>query len=247
MSVPSTPPIPRPSTTVLLVRDGPTGLEVLMVVRSEKSFYSSAMVFPGGVVDPEDAQDEWLDHVDGAEALDVQERALRIAGYRELYEETGILLLDAPAVAAPLSGREASFREVVAGAGGRLDLCAMTPFARWITPEGAPKRFDAHFRLCSLTTETVAISDGREVVSAEWVRPADAIALGERRERVLLPPTRCQLDLLAQAGSVDEAVAAARSRTIRPVTPSFVRREEGTFITIPADSGYPVLEHLAPR
>ena len=247
MSVPSTPPVPRPSTTVLLVRDGPAGLEVLMVVRSEKAFYASAMVFPGGVIDPEDAEDAWLDHVEGADDLQVEERARRIAGYRELYEETGILLLGARAQGGVVQVGEASFRDVVAGAGGRLDLAAMTPFARWITPEGAPKRFDAHFRLCSLKTETVAVSDGREVVSAEWVRPSDAIALGERRERILLPPTRCQLDLLAQANTVQEAVAAARGRTIRPVTPSFVRREEGAFITIPADSGYPVLEHLAPR
>jgi 8-oxo-dGTP pyrophosphatase MutT (NUDIX family) len=247
MSVPSAPPVPRPSTTVLLVRDGPAGLEVLMVVRSEKSFYSSAMVFPGGVVDPEDREEAWLDHVDGGQGLEAEERAFRIAGYRELYEETGILLLDAPAAASAPRAGEAAFREVVAASGGKLDLSAMTPFARWITPEGAPKRFDAHFRLCSLTTDTVAVSDGRETVSAEWVRPAEAIALGERRERILLPPTRCQLDLLAQAGTVEDAVAAARARPIRPVTPSFTRREEGTFITIPADSGYPVLEHLAPR
>ena len=44
----STPQVPRHSTTVLLVRDGAAGLEVLMVIRNEKAYLASAMVFPTG-------------------------------------------------------------------------------------------------------------------------------------------------------------------------------------------------------
>lgn len=247
MSAPMTVQEPRPSTTVLLVRDGRQGLEVLMVVRNPQAYLASAMVFPGGVIDPEDSDEAWFDLVDGAAGLDPDERARRIAGFRELYEETGILLLAEDGVAPTPSAGSADFREVVARSGGRLDLAAMAPFARWITPEGAPKRFDAHFRLCWTRTQMDAVSDGGETVAAEWLRPADAIELGALRQRTLLPPTRCQLDLLAQSSTVEEAVAAARARRITPVTPSFVRRADGTYITIPADAGYPVLEHLAPR
>ena len=235
-------PPPLPSTTVLLVRDGADGLEVLMVVRNARSHFASALVFPGGVIEAEDADDAWLALIDGAEDLDAVERARRIAGFRELYEETGVLLLDAPERRPKTQGAAASFLEIVRQSGGRLDLAAMAPFAHWVTPEGPPKRFDTHFRLCWRTTEMTAISDGGETVAAEWLRPADAIALGAAGERNLLFPTRCQLDLLAQAASVEAAVAAARVRRIVPVTPTFDRRPEGTFLSIPPETGYPVRE-----
>lgn len=235
-------PAPRPSTTVLLVRDGADGLEVLMVVRNARSHFASALVFPGGVIDAEDADAAWLDLVDGAEALEPVERTRRIAGFRELYEETGVLLLDAPEGRPDLGGEAAPFLEIVRRSGGRLDLAAMATFAHWVTPESAPKRYDTHFRLCWRATEMTAISDGRETVAAEWLRPADAIALGASGERNLLFPTKCQLDLLAQSDTVEAAVAAACARRITPVTPALDRRPEGTFLSIPAESGYPVRE-----
>jgi len=237
------PPIPRLSTTVLLVRDEGDGLEVLMVVRNERSYFASALVFPGGLVDAEDADPAWLELVDGAAELEPAERTLRIAGFRELYEETGVLLLEAPERPPAADDDEATpFLDLVRRSGGRLDLAAMAPFAHWVTPQGAPKRYDTHFRLCWRTTEMAAVSDGRETVAVEWLRPADAIAMGARGERNLLFPTRCQLDLLAQAETVEAAVAAARARRIARVTPVFERRPEGAFLSIPPESGYPVRE-----
>jgi 8-oxo-dGTP pyrophosphatase MutT (NUDIX family) len=239
---------PRPSTTVLLVRDGADGLEVLMVVRSDdKSQYASAMVFPGGSLDVEDADEAWLAHLDGAEALDAGERARRIAGYRELYEETGVLLLDSPARAPQGAPGERPFLEVVREAGGRLDLASMIPFANWVTPEGAPKRFDVHFRLCWVTTEMTAVSDGYETVAVEWLKPADAVELGATKARIVLFPTRCQLELLGQSATVEQAVAAAQARTITPIHSRVDRRPDGIRLSIPADSGYPVTSEFMPR
>ena len=43
---------PFPSATILMLRDGPTGLETFMVVRHHQiDFASGALVFPGGKVD----------------------------------------------------------------------------------------------------------------------------------------------------------------------------------------------------
>lgn len=237
----------RPSTTVLLVRDAPDGLEVLMVVRqNDRSQYAAAMVFPGGVVEPADSDEGWLLLCDGVEGLDDGERARRIAGFRELHEETGILLLDHPAPAPRAVVGETSFQEVVRASGGRLDLAAMVPFAHWITPEGAPKRYDVFFRLCSSPTDMSAVSDGQETVAAEWLRPANAIALGASGQRNLLFPTKCQLDLLAQSGTVEDAAAAARARRIVPVTPHVEHRAEGPLLSIPPEAGYPVCEFQMP-
>lgn len=244
---PTAPAVPRPSTTVLLIRDAADGLEVLMVVRNDKSHFASAMVFPGGVIDAEDGDDAWLGLIDGATDLDPAERMRRIAGFRELYEETGVLLIEGPTRQPPAAAEGTSFLDVVGGSGGRLDLSAMTPFAHWVTPEVAAKRYDTFFRLCWLTTEMTAISDGRETVSVEWLKPAQALALGASKERNLLFPTKCQLELLDQSRSVEEAVAAARARKIIPVSPTMDRREEGTFLSIPPESGYPVREFVIRR
>ena len=81
---------PRLAATVLLVRDGPDGLQVFMVVRHQQiEFASGALVFPGGKVEPEDL----------ALAGGDDEKAARVAAIRETYEECGVLLA-APAAAA---------------------------------------------------------------------------------------------------------------------------------------------------
>lgn len=43
-----------PAATVLPLRDGPDGMQVLMVQRNAKGTFASNWVFPGGKVDPED-------------------------------------------------------------------------------------------------------------------------------------------------------------------------------------------------
>jgi 8-oxo-dGTP pyrophosphatase MutT (NUDIX family) len=224
--------VPRLSSTVILVRER-ARLEVLMVVRNAQSYFASALVFPGGTVDPEDRDVAWDDHLIGNAVLADDERAIRIAGFRELFEETGLLLADRAMV-----GGEGAFRDIIAGQGARLDLAAMLPFAHWITPDLSPKRYDTHFRLCALTTDLVAVSDGRETVGVEWLRPEDALELGASGQRKVLFPTRLNLELLARAGSVEEAIAQAQDRSIVTVTPQVERRAEGTYVTIPPDAGY---------
>ena len=70
-----------PAASVILLRDGVTGLEVLMLRRTAKaSFAADAWVFPGGKVDPEDGADPF-----SAEAA-------RTAAARETTEEAGIVV-----------------------------------------------------------------------------------------------------------------------------------------------------------
>ena len=243
-----TPVDPRLACTVLLIRDR-GGLEVLMVERHESQNFASALVFPGGLVDPDDGFDEWDPLSIAHETLTRDERAIRVAGFRELYEETGVLLTDAdgpPLKESPHPG-EGSFLQLVEKIGARLDLDAMHPFAHWITPIFAPKRYDTHFRLCGLTTELNAVSDGTETVSVEWIRPQEAIDLGAAGERVVLFPTRLNLQMLAQSGSVEEAIDAAKARTIVTVSPRMETRPDGKFLVIPPEAGYGVAEEPISR
>ena len=95
MSDPSPPLSPAPAlpaATILLVRDRPA-LEVLMVKRHHQiDFASGALVFPGGKIEPGDADPAWAEHCRGWDAHPADERPLRIAALREAFEESGVLL-----------------------------------------------------------------------------------------------------------------------------------------------------------
>src|SRR6185369_5811191 len=101
------PVTPRPAATVLLLRDTPQGLEVLMTRRSPSaSFAPGAYVFPGGGIDESDAQAH-----DAAARRPTQPDLLltqAIAAIRESFEELGVLL------ARHADGRPAGARDIAA-------------------------------------------------------------------------------------------------------------------------------------
>ncbi len=171
---------PRPAATVILVRDGTNGLELLMVKRNPSArFMGAHWVFPGGAVDP----------VDG-----VVEAALAAAARRELREETGIQL----------------------DAGAELVL-----YARWITPERAPVRFDTCFYLASAPAGQEPAVDEAEIVAARWLTPQQAIELNAQGGFELAFPTRRQLEQLAGFASAEQLLTRSRERTdiVEPVMP----------------------------
>lgn len=147
----------KPAATILLLRDDPA-FEVLMVKRHHQiDFASGALVFPGGKSHEGDHDPAWADHTLGHADFDAEQRGLRIAAIREVFEEAGILLAshtDGSPMGdqiAPMDVRQAvdrgetAFLDVVKALDAKLDLHALTIFARWITPPLTPKRFDTWF------------------------------------------------------------------------------------------------------
>lgn len=229
-----------PAATVLILRDDP--FEVLMVRRRTSSFFSSALVFPGGVVEAEDHAEDWLPHLSGAEALSDVERALRVAACREVYEETSVLL---GAGAPPARGER--FFDIVRSAGARLPVGDLARFGHWITPEMAKKRFDTHFYLCAAPEGVEAVCDEDETVSLEWVRPGDVVEEAVAGERTILFPTLMNLRRLAESNDVAGALAAARERPVFTVLPRVEMREHGLVVVIPEEAGYGLTEFAAPE
>ena len=81
------------AATVLLLRDGVAGLEVLMIARhAESVFAGGAWVFPGGRLDPGDSAPEILRCCAEVAGADAAEMALRVCGIRETFEEARLLL-----------------------------------------------------------------------------------------------------------------------------------------------------------
>src|SRR5665213_3607808 len=215
-----------PAATILLLRDHPA-FEVLMVERHHQiDFASGALVFPGGKTHAGDHDPAWEGRALGWERSLPHKRALRITALREAYEETGILLAR-HADGSPFRGDERAgaardevaadrraFLDLVAELDLRLDLDALTVFARWITPALMPKRFDTWFYVAAAPPDQLAACDGWETVDAEWVAPAQALRLAEAGERKVIFPTRMNLKLLAEAAGTSDAIARAEARAL---------------------------------
>jgi 8-oxo-dGTP pyrophosphatase MutT (NUDIX family) len=262
------PAAPRDAATVMLLRPAGTGagVEVLMLRRvAAMKFAPGAYVFPGGSVDPadHDAPVGWHGP-DPAEfgarlgASAEMARALVCAAVRETFEEAGVLLAGAPdggPVADPSGPSwEADRAALVAGAVTLAELLSrrglvlradlLVPWARWITPEGEPRRFDARFFAAALPAGQVATGHAAESDRIAWLRPADAIESARSGQISMLPPTATTLHDFAVAAAVDggDAVAAILGRrpVIEPVVPRLVLEDGQAWLYVPDEVGYPL-------
>ncbi|MGR4872059.1 MBL fold metallo-hydrolase [Variovorax sp. LARHSF232] len=213
---PAREPVPtRAAATVLLLRDGPEGLEVLMTRRSENAnFAPGAYVFPGGTIDEADAH---------ARAISTRRRTQSrvqltqaITAVRETFEELGVLLahradgtpVSAAEVAAMdrFSGNAFSFVEQCAARGLRLATDQVYTLAHWITDRDLPKRFDVPFLVARMPADQVPASDDAEQFEPCWVRPADALARHAKGRFFMIFPTLRTLKRLTVFSSVESVL-----------------------------------------
>jgi 8-oxo-dGTP pyrophosphatase MutT (NUDIX family) len=249
--------VPRPASTILLLRDGPSSeIEVFMMVRHyEIDFNSGALVFPGGSVDKGDQEIiQNPELYSGGEGLDVSALSFRIAAIRETFEESGILLarpreskvlIDAKrageieaAHRTELCERKTTFREVLTDSGILLALDELVPYAHWITPEGVPKRFDTWFFLAAAPPEQVGAHDGKESTDSIWLSPREALAGGESGRFKLPFPTTRNLIRLGKQPRVRAALDDAGGRPIVTVMPVVTKVNGGRQLRIPLEAGY---------
>ncbi len=247
---------PRDAATVLLMRDRPGGPEAYLLRRVKGMSFAGGMhVFPGGSVDPADAQAhvrwtgpepaQWAAWFGCDEPL---ARALVCAAVRETFEESGVLLAgpspdevladvssdewEAERVA--LEAREHSLSELLERRGLVLRADLLRPLAHWITPEPEPKRFDTRFFLAQLPQGQLCREAGTEADTRLWVRPADALA----QDLVMMPPTTAVLQSVADAPDVASALAVERSISV--VEPAFVvDADDRLRMLVPGDPDYP--------
>jgi 8-oxo-dGTP pyrophosphatase MutT (NUDIX family) len=251
--------VPRPASTILLLRDSVSTkgeVEVFMMVRHyEIDFNSGALVFPGGSVDKGDK--EIIANPElycGGEGLDADALSFRIAAIRETFEESGILLarpggsktlVDAArareieaAHRATLSEGKTTFLKVLVDNGMMLALDELVPYAHWITPEGMPKRFDTWFFLAAAPPEQAGAHDGKESTDSIWVSPREALEGGESgRFKLPFPTTRNLIKLGKQSG-VEAALGDARGKAVVTVMPVMTRLNGGRQLRIPREAGY---------
>ncbi len=261
----STPAVtPRNAATVVLLRDADAGhgVEAFVLRRVTTMAFAGGMhVFPGGSVDPRDAEAEIAWHGPSAAewctplAADVPlARALVSAAVRETFEESGVLLAGPDATStvdvasddahwareqAALLDRSASMGEVLTRNGLVLRADLLRPWAHWVTPEFEPKRFDTRFFVAALPAGQAPVRFSGESDSSRWIRPADAVEGHARGEMAMLPPTVFTLAELSEYAGVDEVLAAAAARDIRRMLPRVLVDGDDVLFLLPGDPDYP--------
>ena len=250
---------PRPASTILPLRDGADGVEVLLLRRNLNSdFVGGAYVFPGGAVDAADGAFEGrvvgLDDREASKRLGLAAGGLAyyVAALRELFEEAGLLVVGGSAgaqfVADPdvlgrwrdeLNAGRCAFTDVLEDLGQTLDLRAVAYLSHWVTPVGPPRRFDTRFFVVEAPSDQVAGHDDGETVEHRWIRPRDALEAAATGALTMILPTIRNLESIAEFARVADALAWAGSpRAIACVEPRMVTREGATVVLLPGDEGY---------
>ena len=229
----------RDAATVLLLREGASGLEVFLVRRNTVvDFMAGAHVFPGGKVDAADSDSGLLQRLRGEREPSTAPE-LYVAAIRETFEEAGVLLSGEFRTAGLDDARQAvargdSFASVLELLSAKLDTSLLAPWTRWVTPAVSPKRFDARFFLAAAPAEQLARHDDYETTESVWIEPLEALEHVQRGEMMIAPATYKCLAVLATYRTVAEAFAAARAAPPRAWCP-VVRNEDGRRLVILSD------------
>lgn len=183
-----------PAATVVPVRDGDAGLEVLLLRRSSGGAFGGMWVFPGGQVDASDVAPAYRQDAGGSPPLDARRAATageqaelaaaRRAAVREAREEAGLLLAEGELVA----------------------------LSHWVPPPEAPRRFATWFFVAPAGSGHAVVVDETEIHEHRWMSPAAAMQARDSAQIELAPPTYLTLWWLHPHGDVDAVIAAAASR-----------------------------------
>ncbi len=264
-------PAPRLAASVIVLRDSPRGLEVLMQRRAERAgdhHQSGAAVFPGGLLDGHDRGREalcrGLDDAQASARLGLSSGGLDywVAAIRECFEEAGLLFAtDADGAWVRLEAHDpaelrAHRHRLHAGETDLTSLCQawgltlatdrLHYFSHWITPPGRPKRFDTRFFVVEAPPEQTAIADETEAEELMWLTPQQA--LSDERALKLLPVTREILKTLAACTTVAQVIDEAKAQ---PDVPTMMPRlgvgAKGPRPVLPSEWAYAEIGRLDPE
>lgn len=246
----------RPASTVMIVDDRPD-LQVLLIKRNARMVFAGGMwVFPGGRVDPGEADEfepycDGLDDAGASELMGIDDDALAfwVAAIRENFEEVGLFLgrcaddspLPAEALKSDrtaLNSGDKTFLDIVRGRNLRLDTSAVHYVAHWVTPVGSPRRFSARFFVTRPPAGQTATHDENETVDWSWMSPRAALDQFERGEIVMMSPTVRMLRSLALFESADQVMHAASANLPDERVRVKYLAEGGYTIVMPGEPGY---------
>lgn len=221
---------PRKASTIAIVRGGSSLLEVLMMKRgSTDRFLPSYYVFPGGAVDPQDKYSGqiFFDSYGGITSPDEMDNLIThiIAGIRETFEESGILLaLDRNgnfpesdeskfrAYREQVFRGELKFQDFIQDQGLTPAFDRMHYLKRWITPVYFPIRYDAMFFAARCPENQHVSHDGDELVETLWITPGRMLSMQKAGKIKMVLPTSETLRFLSCFSSADALFAGLEQK-----------------------------------
>lgn len=204
----------KASATVLVLRPVPPRAlpesetdrhEVLLLRRNDRSgFVAGVHLYPGGAVDDSDIDVPLSNENASGMTLDLApvDRLAIAAAARECFEEAGILLAQtadrnwADDRHVSQVGADEPFSEALRRLGLSVPAHRFFPWGRWVTPMGAPRRYDTRFFAVEVPLAAGIRVDGREIVHGSWWDPAAALAAEVAGELRFVTPTRKTLERL---------------------------------------------------
>jgi 8-oxo-dGTP pyrophosphatase MutT (NUDIX family) len=216
----------------VLLRPALDGPEVLLIHRpATMAFGAGLHVFPGGRVDPEDAEPAPAD----------QPSAAAIAAARALGDN--LPPNDALAL------HRAALRELQEEAGIALEgIDRLVPIAHWTTPSFMPRRFSTWFFVADLPPHAAPVFAADEVAAHRWVTPTQALDQVASGEIQMWVPTTSVLQRLIEteamtAGEVAQRITLGRTPPPRIVAedPMEVRFAFGAVGGLPGRIGETIL------
>lgn len=242
----------RLAATVVLLRDTAEGPEVYLVKRATSmAFAGGRYAFPGGRVDPQDAEhaaagwagpepEQWAARF-GCPTDDA--RALVAAAVRETFEETGVLLAgpsadtvtgetvsaDWEADRLAVEAHELPLGELLDRRGLLLRTDLLAAWSRWVTPVFEPRRYDTAFFIAALPAGQSAREVSGETEGTVWARPSKALADFAAGRVAMLPPTVTTLREIAAYDSMAALLAAATTRSLAPIMAEVRAEPDGTY------------------
>jgi glyoxylase-like metal-dependent hydrolase (beta-lactamase superfamily II)/8-oxo-dGTP pyrophosphatase MutT (NUDIX family) len=265
-----TPPTPRHSASLIVLRDASDGLEVLMLRRAEREGdqNSGAAVFPGGHLDATDPlAHPFADGLDDGQASSLLGRPeggldYWIAAIRECFEESGLLLAvdthgrwvdlqalgDEPvhAMRHDLHAGRVDLATLCRRHGWRLATDRLHYFSHWLTPPGRPKRFDTRFLITTAPPGQHASADEAETAELMWLKPSDAMA-AERKLKLMLVTEETLRTLATFERAADAMAVAARRREVPLTMPRIGVGAKGMRPLLPSHWAYAEVGRLDPE
>lgn len=210
----------RPAATVLVVRNGAAGIEVVMGRRPPGGPFGGVWVFPGGAVDPEDR-----------EAASDTETAWRLAALRETWEEVRLAITDPEGAAIPAGNGSVHAR--MAAAGVRFATGRLVYLSNWVTPRMVSKRYDTRFYLVHADG---VVRSGDELADVQWVPATEALDRHDREKFPMIFPTVSHLRYVTRFPRVEGLVAEAESLDVIPaIEPRIFERAKGRELVVDND------------
>jgi len=244
----------RDAATVVLLRDRAGMLEAYLMRRQPSMAFAAGMhVFPGGGVQESDfapgipwlgpSRSAWSSRLGCDDEL---AGALVVAGIRETFEETGILLAGptsdsvvedtgTPELAAArrlVEDRVMSFGDFLVETGLSLRTDLVGGWTRWITPEHEPRRFDTRFFVALVPVGQRVGELAREADHGRWVSVAEAVSEARSHRIQMMPPTLHTLVGLARLRA-PEIIALSATRPVRTIAPRLVEVGGRAYLDVP--------------